>query len=95
VHGTWVVIDNRGLRYKNRHTEFKVYGVTLIGGNSMQPRTAKLTNWPHYIALNERTTNMDTKKTLKTTKIRMDREDFEQIQYEMKGDPLSSDQSEN
>ncbi len=38
---------------------------------------------------------MDTKKTLKTTKIRMDREDFEQIQYEMKGDPLSSDQSEN
>ena len=38
---------------------------------------------------------MDTKKTIKTTKIRMDREDFEQIQYEMKRDPLSSDQSEN
>jgi hypothetical protein len=44
----------------------------------MQPRNAKPTNWPRCMALNERTTNMNTKKTIK---MRMDREDFEHMQY--------------
>jgi len=35
-----LVTHTRGLRYKNRHTELKVYGVMLIGG-AFNATTAK------------------------------------------------------